>query len=222
MPPSFTPSSATKGGKGATGTRKFELPVLAPLGSLTAGTDIPPPPDSPVEESPAVSSHAEPRITEVSDSTNGHESGAGTPKPGETYDGRGRTNWHASPASPTSQKRPNSIRRFFSHKSLNHSYSNQSRESLAVGEARPESPGSFTIISGPPTRSKRSSSWFGRFTGSGLPESENKRASTVYEEKPSAKGPPPPRLPELNQLKAKVEKDKGFSLGAEDMFKNIH
>ena len=33
-------------------------------------------------------------------------------------------------------------------------------------------------------------------------------------------GPPPPKLPELNQLKAKVPENEG-SLGGEDMFKNI-
>jgi hypothetical protein len=46
----------------------------------------------------------------------------------------------------------------------------------------------------------------------------------VYEESPvekNAKGPPPPKLPELNQLKAKVGNNEEGSLGGEDMFKNI-
>lgn len=41
------------------------------------------------------------------------------------------------------------------------------------------------------------------------------------EEKVQPMGPPPPKLPELNQLKAKVADDDQGSLGAEDMFKNI-
>lgn len=75
---------------------------------------------------------------------------------------------------------------------------------------------------------KRNSSWFRRFIGNGEKESktgENKRASVVFEEpeEPPAKkisaGPPPPQLPQLNQLKSRVE---GDSLGGEDLFKNIH
>jgi hypothetical protein len=44
----------------------------------------------------------------------------------------------------------------------------------------------------------------------------------VYEEKKVVPmGPPPPKLPELNQLKAKIPEDDEGSLGAEDIFKNI-
>lgn len=55
-------------------------------------------------------------------------------------------------------------------------------------------------------------------------ETENKRTSIVYEEKEkeAPKGPPPPTLPELDQLKAKVIADDAGSLGGGDMFKNIH
>lgn len=38
---------------------------------------------------------------------------------------------------------------------------------------------------------------------------------------PEKKGPPPPKLPELNQLKAKIQDNDEGSLGADDMFKNI-
>ena len=53
---------------------------------------------------------------------------------------------------------------------------------------------------------------------------ETKRASIVYEEKEKevSKGPPPPTLPELDQLKAKVIADDAGSLGGADIFKNIH
>jgi len=53
-------------------------------------------------------------------------------------------------------------------------------------------------------------------------EAENKRTSIVYEEKETPKGPPPPTLPELDQLKAKIIADDAGSLGGGDIFKNIH
>jgi len=46
----------------------------------------------------------------------------------------------------------------------------------------------------------------------------------IYENKPEvkvAKGPPPPKLPELNQLKHKVADNDEGSLGGGDMFSNI-
>lgn len=81
---------------------------------------------------------------------------------------------------------------------------------------RPES--SLSFVDGRPgLRTKRSRSWFRRL-GSG----SSVRSSVVYEEKAVAPmGPPPPKLPELNQLKAKIPEDDEGSLGAEDIFKNI-
>jgi hypothetical protein len=79
---------------------------------------------------------------------------------------------------------------------------------------RPES--SLSFVDGRPgLRTKRSGSWFKRL-GSG------NRSSVVYEEKKVVPmGPPPPKLPELNQLKAKIPEDDEGSLGAEDIFKSI-
>jgi hypothetical protein len=116
--------------------------------------------------------------------------------------------------------RPSSIRRFLSRKSLysNYSNGNLSQENLSPEGGRPESPSTFSTISRP----RRSTSWFRRFVGGG--ETGNKRTSIVYEEKENetSKGPPPPMLPELDQLKAKVIPDDAGSLGGSDMFKNIH
>lgn len=81
------------------------------------------------------------------------------------------------------------------------------------------------------TQVKRSTSWFRRLgssnTGNVSANSSGHRTSVVYENgSPSAapvvakKGPPPPKLPELNMMKAKVVDDEG-SLGGGDMFKNI-
>src|SRR5450432_3455769 len=83
---------------------RFELPVLAPLDSLTAGTNIPPPPDSPIEETPPPPpSKSEPEIRPAlaeGAPVNGHTNGVnGTIE----YIGRGRTNGASVPTSPTSQ-----------------------------------------------------------------------------------------------------------------------
>jgi hypothetical protein len=88
--------------------------------------------------------------------------------------------------------------------------------------ARPESPSAFSTTTKGSKR--RSGSWFRRFVSGGYgdePEHKRTRTSIVYEEKESApKGPPPPTLPELGQLKAKVDGD-AVSLGGGEMFKNI-
>jgi hypothetical protein len=213
MPSIAPPKASLKG--------RFELPVLAPLNySLTDGTNIPPPPDSPIEEKTPVS---DPKVEaqDVSTVVDGLPSNGNgihnntTIVTADGYSGRGRTT--NGPTSPSSISRPSSIRRFLSRKSLHSNYKNGtngniSEENLSPDGFRPDSPSGFSTA----TAKKRSSSWFRRFTG-GL-ESSNKRTSIVYEEKPH--GPPPPKLPELNQLKAKVVDDEG-SLGAEDMFKNI-
>jgi hypothetical protein len=198
---------------------RFELPVFAPLDSLTKGTDIPPPPDSPIEEKAPPLTPAD-----VATPING-EAGAATVGDG-VYSGRGRTSTtDVPPLSPASSTRPSSIRRFLSRKSLNANYTNGtnhngSQENLSpIGVARPDSPSSFSV-DGRPGLAKKSGSWFRRLGSS----SEKKRTSIVYEkpqEKQVSMGPPPPKLPELNQLKAKVEDDDAGSLGGEEMFKNI-
>jgi hypothetical protein len=214
----------------STSRGKFELPVLAPLDSLTAGTNIPPPPDSPIEEKPLeLAPKPEPEVVSavaggpIVSPANGHANGAnGTTE----YTGRGRTNETSVPTSPVSMTRPSSIRRFLSRKSLYSNYSNgtdgnRSQENLSPEGGRPESPSAFSTVSRPGGK-RRSSSWFRRFVGGG--ETETKRTSIVYEEKEkeALKGPPPPTLPELDQLKAKVIADDAGSLGGGDMFKNIH
>jgi len=77
----------------------------------------------------------------------------------------------------------------------------------------------MSTVSRPGLEKKRS--WFRRLASNGGTETARKRASVVYEEKRTPQGPPPPRLPELNQLKAKVDKNDEGSLGGEEMFKNI-
>jgi hypothetical protein len=199
---------------------RFELPALAPLNfNLTEGTNIPPPPKSPVEDAPPAPSESAPTQATPTIVTNGQiKEAAGT---NGDFESRGRTSAiDRPPLSPASSTRPSSIRRFLSRKSLNANYTtgtntNTSTEDL-TGVGRPDSPSSF--IDGKP-KPKRNGSWFRRLGSSN-------RQSVIYEnnsieEKKVAKGPPPPTLPELNQLKSKVsENDKG-SFGGDDMFKNI-
>jgi hypothetical protein len=198
---------------------RFELPSITPVNySLTDGTNIPPPPDSPIEEAPPPAPKPEPAGLTLSPEN------AATNANG-FYDGRGRTSAaDKPPLSPASTKRPSSIRRFLSRKSLNANYTNGtnhngSQEELA-GIERPES--SLSFASGRPSLIKKTSgSWFRRLGGTG----GGNRTSVVYEnnmlEEKVPMGPPPPKLPELNQLKAKIADDDEGSLGGGDMFKNI-
>lgn len=95
--------------------------------------------------------------------------------------------------------------------------SNRSSKEDPTGGMRPES--ALSMASG--MGDSKRSSWFRKFMNGGSRNGQKayKRTSTVFEEKVS-QGPPPPTLPELSQLEAKVIDDEG-SLGAEDMFKNI-
>jgi hypothetical protein len=198
---------------------RFELPQLTPVNySLTDGTDIPPPPDSPIEEK------APPPAPKVEIPKNSAPPAANGSAPATnangTYDGRGRTSvTDKPPMSPASYTRPSSIRRFLSRKSLNTNYTNDTNHSNSQEDMtmidRPES--SLSFLSGSPGLiKKKSGSWFRRLGSSGA----GNRTSVVYEEK---KVPivPPPKLPELNQLKAKIPEEDEGSLGGEDMFKNI-
>ena len=197
---------------------RFELPALAPINfNLTDGTNIPPPPDSPIEDTPLA---PKPAAQTPPIATNG-EIRQRSNANGE-YDGRGRTSsYDIPPLSPASTTRPSSIRRFLSRKSLNANYNNgtttnTSNEDL-TGIGRPDSPSSF--FGSRPDAPKKSGSWFRRLGSSN-------RTSVIYENKPEVKkvpmGPPPPKLPELNQLKSKVSEGDQGGFGGEDLFKNIN
>ncbi|TVY21538.1 hypothetical protein LARI1_G000495 [Lachnellula arida] len=217
----------------------FQLPQLTPVSfSLTDGTNIPPPPDSPIEEKP-------PPPVPTKKITPPPQTQTQTQTPTQTQNGsngagaenveRGRTNGNPNsldvpPLSPASTRRPSSIRKFLSRKSLNAHYANgnASRDDL-TGMGRPDSPASFmTSVTAPGSGKK--GSWFKRL-GSGGGGGAGNRTSVVYEAPPpivenvvperKKMGPPPPKLPELSKLRAKIPEDDEGSLGADEMFKNI-
>ncbi|EOD43844.1 hypothetical protein GTA08_BOTSDO05904 [Neofusicoccum parvum] len=215
--------------------------------SLTAGTDIP----APLESPPAtpgrpptpgggpLSSHPtspnEPPPSDPMDHANSSSDANGHAQP------RGRTESVATantkpgspgsknPLSPTpttesvsGSKRPSSVRRFLGFRSAS------SSDSLRNG--RPQSPQSSASANAGPTprpgarERRKSGSWFNKrastmFGFGSLPESgEFANGSAIEEEKPQKKGPPPPKLPELKKLGTELNDG---SLGADDLFKNI-
>ncbi|KAM0561174.1 hypothetical protein ACHAPJ_003678 [Fusarium lateritium] len=230
-------------GKSGGGSR-FQLPALnLNFGSITDGTNIPPPPDSPVQKVPTPP-QTPPPVKEVKTEPEKEavkepvqdtyskvieDDSKDTPQPSITASSNGNlagTKRYAdedAPLSPAASSRQGSIRRLFSRTMLNNSYAEgqiSSNGSVpAGGLARPASQGGASYLD--ERKSRRTSGWFRRMrTGDSV---TNKRASTMFmeEEPPRAptpkkpSGPPPPMIPELSD----IEKDNG-SLGS-DLFKNI-
>ncbi|UNI24122.1 hypothetical protein JDV02_009897 [Purpureocillium takamizusanense] len=217
---------------------KFELPALnLDFGSITDGTNIPPPPASPLQEVPTPpqtppADKKEPAVAAAATATaakaaapNGTANG-GSDKPIASTPPNGNLAGTKRPAdepplSPAGSGRQGSLRRLFSRNMLNASYTEGRSPLTANGSVtnlpRPESRGASSIVDD--RKSKRSSGWFRRLRGG-----DSKRSSLIFEDAsttttaPSPKkpsGPPPPMIPEL----ADLEKDDG-GLG-HDMFKNI-
>ncbi|KAF1933070.1 uncharacterized protein M421DRAFT_416657 [Didymella exigua CBS 183.55] len=229
---------------------KFKPLTLAPINfSLTEGTSIPAPLDSPPETprppTPGkgpLSSHPTPKSPGFPPTQVGLPNGkvsedSVAPEPPVT---RGRTSDAAdgglSPTSPGSQnRRPSSVRQFLGIRT--------SRDSLQPEER----PGSPATISGQPSLSrKKSSSWFGskrkssyfgsvpeetRNTSAAVPLSRPapngamgasatvSRVPAVQVQTPPVKRGPPP--PALPQLNSFGVNEKTLSFDADDMFKNI-
>ncbi|OHW97610.1 hypothetical protein CSPAE12_03663 [Colletotrichum incanum] len=188
-------------------SKRFELPKLDfKFGSLTEGTNIPPPLPSPVQEVPTPPQT--PRVSETKESDS-----AVRRKVDE------KTNGHAAavPGSPATTNEGEA-----------HSNANG-----GAPPSRPMSRSQGSIVD--EKKSKRSSGWFKRLRSSETSPPQ-KRSSIVYEHPntsetsshtpsklqaaPLDQGPPPPMIPELSALQAKVDVTDGGSLG-EDLFKNI-
>ncbi|KAG7138257.1 hypothetical protein HYQ45_004501 [Verticillium longisporum] len=181
-------------------SKRFELPQLNfNFASLTEGTNIPPPPDSPVKEVPT------PPQTPPVDAKQGESkqikpidtaAAAAAASPGTTAIAEGETqsNGHA----------------------------NGNGHASAV-PARPMSRSNGSIFD--EKKAKRGSGFFRRLRTSESPVTA-KRSPSVYEQpnnsqsRPEIRGPPPPMIPELSALESKVDVNDGGSLGS-DLFKNI-
>ncbi|KAH8907970.1 hypothetical protein BR93DRAFT_577922 [Coniochaeta sp. PMI_546] len=214
--PSRANSTTVKPATGPT-SRRFELPALDfKFGSLTEGTDIPPPPPSPKLQATLTPPKTPKEVGEKTNGTaNGKTNGANDTPPQSTKTSPGGTKRPANdnPASPTLSTRQGSIRRLFSKSMLNNAY--QDGETSPDAE-RPESRLSTATGS---KKAKRSSGWFSRLRSS--ESAGNKRMSTIQAgpavpEKKKPSGPPPPMIPELESKFGSQE-----DVLSADLFKDI-
>ncbi|KAI1873956.1 uncharacterized protein JN550_003225 [Neoarthrinium moseri] len=197
--PKTTPVDGAAAAKPA---KRFELPSLNfNFGSLTDGTDIPPPQPSPVLEVPT------PPKTPVEENgpkkesngtVNGHANGAGTSPQSDitsTTVGGLKRPIEEGPVSPTYSSR-GSLRKYLSKNLLNTTYE---EHGAVPGQevSRPPSRTASTIAS--ERKSKRGSGWFRR-----LRSNDSKRDSVVQFEEVK-KEPPPPMIPELSAWESKVD-----------------
>ncbi|KAI1092809.1 hypothetical protein F5B19DRAFT_184128 [Rostrohypoxylon terebratum] len=204
-----------------TSAKRFELPALEfSFGSLTDGTDIPPPLPSPKEEvpsppkTPAKTPTLRPidveKKPEVNGTANGHGTAPNKPELTEIPASIGMKRLAEDvPASPTLSSR-GSLRRLLSKTLLNHAYDEQG-SLLSPGTSRPPSRTASSIAD--ERKSKRSSGWFKRLRTS---DHSSKRASQIFEAPKKPLGPPPPMIPELSALETKVDTHLG-----DDLFKEI-
>ena len=185
--------------------KRFELPALdLNFGNITDGTNIPPPPASPLIVTPPPT----PPLTKNDGRTaEGNVKAAGQDG---TVSGIKRRA-EDEPLTPAGSPRQGSLRRLFSKNKLNASYTEgqlTSPGNTNVNNERPASRGAGSVMT---ARRSRRGSWLRLFRGG-----DDKRFSTVFDDAPAQKGPKPPMIPELKELEA----DDG-SLG-NDLFKNIN
>ncbi|KAI0172659.1 hypothetical protein GGR52DRAFT_416743 [Hypoxylon sp. FL1284] len=210
----MTAKAATNGavaGAPASTNKRFELPALEfKFGSLTDGTDIPPPQPSPKEEAPPKTTVPE-IIEEKKQEENGSANGHGTsPQPDISIPSNIGIKRPAEdvPASPAPSNR-GSLRRLLSRTLLNNAYDEQGSVA-SQGISRPPSRTASTIADD--RKSKRSSGWFKRLRSN----DNSKRSSQIFDEVKKPAGPPPPMIPELSALETKVDTHLG-----DDLFKGI-
>jgi hypothetical protein len=197
-------------------SKRFQLPALNfQFGSLTEGTDIPPPLPSPVQEvpTPPKTPPVEDVVAkkEVSGATNGHANGPETSPTSDVSSSTGgglKRPAEQSPTSPTHSSR-GSLRRYLSKNLLNNTYDEQASIG-GPGVSRPPSR-TASVLAGE-RKAKRGSGWFRR-----LRSSDSKRNSIQqFEEVTAKKEPPPPMIPELSAWETKVDPAIG-----DDLFKEI-
>lgn len=197
-------------------SKRFTLPALDfKFGSLTDGTDIPPPLPSPVQEVPTPPQTPKPEDVpekEANGSATGQPSALETsPKSditSSTVPGLKRPA-EQGPASPTHSSR-GSLRRYISKNLLNSSYDEQA----SIGGQGVSRPLSRTAsVTTKDRKSKRASGWFRRL---GSSDSRRESVQQFDEVKVFKKEPPPPMIPELSAWETKVDPAIG-----DDLFKEI-
>ncbi|KAH8162565.1 hypothetical protein CIB48_g5681 [Xylaria polymorpha] len=191
----------------------FQLPALnLTFGSLTDGTDIPPPLPSPKEEEqqPPPPPPVQPETTVKKEEK---EEKAEDQQP-KAEPANGATNG-TTPRKPdiaiTTNIGLNALRT--SKSILNHAYDEQG-SIIGQGISRP--PSRTTSLLAEDKKAKRSSGWFRRLRSHDT-GNDGRPASLQLEsvsKKPS--GPPPPMIPELSALETKVDTNLG-----DDLFKGI-
>ena len=227
------PSSSNAAGRAD--TKRFQLPALDfKFGSLTEGTDIPPPLPSPVTEVPTppktpTEEGVEPKPKQE---TNGAANGAANgyadradaspvPEPAEQPQPQPQQQQQPSteenPSSPTLSNR-GSLRRLLSRSLL--VQPNEDQASVAP-QASSRPPSRTASVVAEEKKSKRSSGWFRRLRSSDHGNTHaqpNTRHSMHIAEELNTKpaGPPPPMIPEMSKWKTKVDTKIG-----DDLFKGI-
>lgn len=228
---------------GLADTKRFQLPALDfKFGSLTEGTDIPPPLPSPVAEVPTppktpTEEGVEPKPKQETNGaangvanghTNGHADRADAspePEPAQPPQPQSQqqkpTSTEENPSSPTLSSR-GSLRRLLSRSLL--VQPNEDQASVAPqNSSRP--PSRTASVVAEEKKTKRSSGWFRRLRSSDHGNANNAQPSTrhsmhITEElntnKPAAAGPPPPMIPEMSKWETKVDTTIG-----DDLFKGI-
>ncbi|KAI1812174.1 hypothetical protein GGS20DRAFT_43413 [Poronia punctata] len=233
------PAKTSKNGVAATQTtpiKRFELPALdLKFGSLTEGTDIPPPPPSPKQEQPLpqiktpakedapeqTEEKPKPKPEETKPKeANGTANGTTPGKPDMTIHTNIALKRSAEevPLSPVPSSR-GSIRRLISKTLLNHAYDDQGP---TTGHLYSRPPSRTASLLADEKKAKRSSGWFRRLRAHDNAALEhnnnNNKAPSIRFEEVSTKpaGPPPPMIPELSALETKVDTKIG-----DDLFKSI-
>ncbi|GAO14500.1 uncharacterized protein UV8b_04295 [Ustilaginoidea virens] len=189
-------------------TPRFELPALdLNFGSITDGTNIPPPPlDSPIVPTPP---QTPPQTKRVDEAVINGDAVEKTSSPDCNTAGN---KWPAdeAPSSPAGSARQGSLRRLLSRNMLNASYLEGNSTSLD-NVTRPPSRSAHSLTAG---YKSRRNSWFNLFKSG-----ESKRSSIMFDDSSTMPkrraGPPPPTIPELKGIETK-----DGSLG-NDLFKNI-
>ncbi|KAI0143786.1 hypothetical protein GGR57DRAFT_339519 [Xylariaceae sp. FL1272] len=210
------------------GTSRFTLPALElNFGSLTEGTNIPPPPLSPKLEPKPLSKidenaevGKEPKRKEPTGET--HANGTAPIKPGPTIRTGGikrpADDVPPSPAESSQTTRSHrGLRRLLSRSLLNNAYDEQGPSSTpAQAVSRP--PSRTASIMAEEKKARRGSGWFRRLRANDH-ASDTKTTATPQSVPESKKptGPPPPMIPELNKLEAHIN----TNLDAENLFKSI-